>query len=106
LPIAAQVVAWFVLGFAFYSCLFAVGGALASRVEDLQSTTTPLTMVVMASFFAAITTGGNSSGPVARVATFLRPSAPLVLPIRVSAGEVGWARCWSAWPSSSPPPPG
>ncbi len=88
-PVAFQLVGWFVLGFAFYSSLFAVGGALASRVEELQSTTTPLTFVVMAAFFAAITTGGDPGGPVARVSTYLPPSAPLVMPIRVAAGEVG-----------------
>ena len=88
-PVAFQVVGWFVLGFAFYSSLFAVGGALASRVEELQSTTTPLTFVVIGSFFAAITTGGDPDGPVAQVATYLPPSAPLVMPIRVAAGEVG-----------------
>ena len=89
LSVAVQVVAWFVLGFAFYSCLFAVGGAMASRVEELQSTTAPLSLVAMASFFAAIFSGPDPGGPVARVATFLPPSAPLVLPIRVAAGEVG-----------------
>ena len=88
ISVAAQVVGWFVLGFAFYSCLFAVGGAMASRVEELQSTTTPLTFLAMGSFFAAITTGGDPGGPVARVATFLPFSAPMVMPIRVAAGEV------------------
>ena len=88
-PVAFQVLGWFVLGFAFYSSLFAVGGALASRVEELQSTTTPLTFLVVGSFFAAITAGGDPAGPVARVATYLPPSAPLVMPIRVAAGEVG-----------------
>jgi len=87
--VAVQVVAWFVLGFAFYSCLFAMGGALASRAEELQSTTTPLTMLAVGSFFAAIFAGGDPDGTVARVATFLPPSAPLVLPVRVAAGEVG-----------------
>ena len=88
-PVAFQVVGWFVLGFAFYSSLFAVGGAMASLVEELQSTTTPLTFVVMGSFFAAITTGGDPGGPVAQVATYLPPSAPLVMPMRMAAGEVG-----------------
>jgi ABC-2 type transport system permease protein len=91
IPIAAQVVGWFVLGFAFYSCLFAVGGAMASRVEELQSTTTPLTFLAMGSLFAAITAGGDPSGGVARVATFVPFSAPMVLPIRVAAGEVSLA---------------
>ena len=87
-PVAVQVVAWFVLGFAFYSCLYAMGGALASRIEEIQSTTTPLTLVVMAALFAAITAGGDPDGTVARIATFIPPSAPLVLPIRVAAGAV------------------
>ena len=86
--VAVQVVAWFVLGFALYSCLFAVAGAIASRAEELQSTTTPLTFLAMGSFFAAVTAGGDPGGPVASVATFIPFSAPMVLPIRVAAGEV------------------
>ena len=31
------VLAWFVLGYAFYSCLFAVAGALVPRPEDVQT---------------------------------------------------------------------
>ena len=89
ISVAVQVVGWFVLGFAFYSCLFAVGGALASRVEELQSTTTPIALVAMASFFVALGSGDEPSGPVARVATFVPFSAPLILPIRIAAGEVG-----------------
>lgn len=87
--VAAQVVLWFVLGFALYSCLFAVGGAMASRVEELQSTTTPLTFVAVASLFAAMNTGGNPTGRIAEIATFIPFSAPMVLPIRIAAGEVG-----------------
>ena len=87
-PVAAQVVAWFVLGFALYSCLFAVAGAIASRAEELQSTTMPRTFLTMGSFFAAITTGGAPGSSVAKVATFIPFSAPMVLPIRVAAGEV------------------
>lgn len=90
--IAAQVIGWFVLGFALYSCLFAVAGAIASRAEELQSTTTPLTFLAMGSFFAAITAGGDPGGPVAQVATFVPFSAPMVLPLRIAAGEVTpWA---------------
>ena len=90
--VAIQVVAWFVLGFALYSCLFAVGGAIASRAEELQSTTTPLTFLAMGSFFAAVTAGGDPGGTVAQIATFIPFSAPMVLPIRVAAGEIElWA---------------
>lgn len=86
---AVEVVAWFVLGFALYSCLSAVAGALASRAEELQSTMTPLTVVTMASFFAASTSAGDPSSVIAKVATFVPFSAPMVLPIRTTAGAIG-----------------
>jgi ABC-2 type transport system permease protein len=86
----AMVLGWFVLGFAFYSCLFAVGGALASRAEELQTTTTPVSTIVMASFFAALAAGGDPGGTVARIATYVPSTAPLVLPIRSAAGELAW----------------
>ena len=35
----ALVLGWFVLGFTFYAALFAMAGAIASRVEELQNTT-------------------------------------------------------------------
>ncbi len=112
-PVAAQVIGWFVLGFAFYSCLFAVSGAMASRVEELQSTTTPLTFLVVGSFFAALAAGNDPSGPVARIATLLPPSAPWSCPSgrpRARSGREQWPRAWpSSWcpsPGSSPSPPG
>ncbi len=86
--VAVEVVAWFVLGFALYACLFAVGGAIASRPEELQGTTMPITLVAMGAFFTAIFTSGEPGGIVARVATFVPPAAPMVLPVRAAAGEL------------------
>lgn len=86
----AMVLGWFVLGFAFFSCLFAVGGALASRAEEMQATTAPVTVVAILAFLAAAAAGGDPGGTLARVATFVPPSAPLVLPIRHAAGELAW----------------
>jgi ABC-2 type transport system permease protein len=39
-------------------------------------------------FFAAVNTGGDPGGAVAQVATYVPFSAPMVMPIRVAAGEV------------------
>jgi ABC-2 type transport system permease protein len=86
--LVAEVVAWFVLGYALYACLFAVSGAIAGRPEDLQATTMPLSLVTMAAFFAALFAQEDPSGAVARAATFFPPSAPLVMPMRSAAGEL------------------
>jgi ABC-2 type transport system permease protein len=32
---------WFLIGYSLYSCVFAVSGALVSRMEELQNTTAP-----------------------------------------------------------------
>ena len=89
--VAAFVLGWFVLGYALYACLFAVAGALASRSEDLQNTAGPLSLVAAGSFIAGITTAGSPGGGVARVTSYIPPSAPLVMPIRIAAEEAaGW----------------
>ena len=85
----AVVLLWFVLGYAFYASLFAVAGAVVSRQEELQNSTTPLTLVLVASFFVAVTSAfGNTASPLAKVATYLPPTAPLIAPLRMAGGEV------------------
>jgi len=54
----AIVLGWFVLGYFFYASLFTVAGALVSRQEDLQTTMTPLTLLIVASFFIGISATG------------------------------------------------
>ena len=87
LATAALVLAWFVVGFAFYSTLFAAAGSLVSRQEDLQPALTPLTLLVLASFFVAIGALSNPTSTLARVASFLPPSAPLIMPTRIVLGD-------------------
>lgn len=80
--------AWFVLGYALYACAFAVSGALVSRQEELQNAVAPLTLVVFAALFAAFAALNDPGGLVARVASFLPPTAPMVLPVRMILGGV------------------
>lgn len=82
------VLLWFVLGYAFYASMFAVAGAVVSRQEELQNSTTPLTLVLVASFFVAITSAFGSTTPLAAVCTYLPPTAPLIVPLRIAAGDI------------------
>lgn len=87
IPTALVVLAWFVLGFAFYACLFAMGGALASRTEELQSTIGPITFIAMISYFGAVYANGSPDSVLARVISVLPPSAPLAMPVRIATGD-------------------
>jgi ABC-2 type transport system permease protein len=85
----ALVVLWFVLGYAFYSVAFAAAGALVSRQEDLQSATTPITVALIVAFYLAlIVANGNPNAPIAQIAAFLPPFAPMVVPTRVVLGDM------------------
>jgi ABC-2 type transport system permease protein len=84
-----SVLLWFLLGYAFYSSMFAVAGAIVSRQEELQNTATPLNLLMIASFFIAFSSsvsGGDTT--LAKVSSFLPPVAPLVMPLRIAGGEV------------------
>lgn len=79
---------WFLLGYAFYSCLFAVAGAIVSRQEELQSTTTPFTIVIFLAFFLAFAALDDPDSTLARASSFIPPVAPLVMPPRMAVGQV------------------
>ncbi|MEO6019303.1 MAG: ABC transporter permease [Knoellia sp.] len=82
-------VVFFVVGFALLACLWAVAGALATRTEDVQATSMPLTMLTMAVFFAALFV----SGTVKTVMSFVPPFSAILMPMRVLEGSAPW---WQA----------
>ena len=75
--------AFFLVGFIFIACWWAVAGALASRAEDLQTTATPLNFLMMAVFFGAFL----FEGTVQTVASYLPPFSIVLMPIRVLNGD-------------------
>ena len=76
---------WFVLGFAFYSCAYAALGALATRMEDAQSSVGPLTFVFVAAyFFAFFVIQDDPESWLSVVGSFVPVTAPLVVPMRVA----------------------
>lgn len=86
----AQVLGWFVLGFTLVAALFAVCGALVSRQEDLQSVLLPMTLILVAALFLAITAGQSPNGTLARVTSFIPPLSTMVMPVRIATGAVTW----------------
>ena len=91
------VLVWFVLGFFFYATLFAVAGSIVPRQEDLQATMTPLTILIIASFFIGIGAVQDPSSTLASGASYLPFSAPLVMPTRILLGDIApWQALLSA----------
>jgi ABC-2 type transport system permease protein len=86
----ALVVLWFVLGFALFSAAYGALGALVSRQEDLDATTGPLTLVLTTAFLLTMFTLEDPDALIVRVASFLPPTAPMVVPSRMVLGDMTW----------------
>lgn len=87
--LVALLLLWFILGFAFYSTAYGALGALASRTEDAQSATGPLTAVLIGGyFFVLMTVAGGGSEWIVRLATLLPLTAPMAVPMRAATGRL------------------
>ncbi len=75
--------AFFLVGFTFIACWWAVAGALASRAEDLQTTATPLSFLMMGVFFGAFLFDGTAQ----TIASYVPPFSVVLMPIRVLEGD-------------------
>ena len=93
---AIAVVAWFVLGYAFYASIFAVAASLVSRQEDLGTVIMPTTLVLVAAFVVGIQGAADPDGPLATITSFVPGLSPLVMPVRQAAGDVAlWEQALS-----------
>lgn len=77
---------WYVLGYGVYACLFAMAGAIAARMEDLQSTTAPVILALVGALFAAQTSIGAPRSTFATVAAYVPLTAPMTQPVRMATG--------------------
>jgi ABC-2 type transport system permease protein len=79
-------VPFFLAGFLALACIWAAAGALASRTEDLQATTMPVTLFLAVVFLVSI----NLDGAVQQIVSFLPVASTILMPMRILAGEAAW----------------
>ena len=90
LPSVAGAAVWylvlFVIGFVALACLFAVAGAMATRAEDVQTTTSPLLTVIMIVFFGGLFL--QDTWQV--IGSYVPIMSTVTMPIRLVAGTASW----------------
>ncbi|NNE95114.1 MAG: ABC transporter permease [Acidimicrobiales bacterium] len=74
--------ATFVLGFAFYSSMFAAVGSTVSRQEDANSAQIPAMLPLIAGYMIAAFSIENPDNPAVVIGSFVPFSAPVLLPFR------------------------
>jgi ABC-2 type transport system permease protein len=78
----------FAFGFVLLAAMFAAASALVSRVEDVGSVTSPVTMLIMIPYFLVIFFNDNAL--VLGIMSYVPFSAPVGMPMRVFLGTAEW----------------
>ena len=79
-------VLFFVLGFLALAALWSVAGSLASRQEDLQSTTMPGQLILIIPYFVSV----MASDQIQTIVSMLPIVSTMIMPGRMAQGDVPW----------------
>jgi ABC-2 type transport system permease protein len=82
------IVFWFILGYGFYSVLYAAAGSLVSRQEETQSLVLPMTGVQLVAYFLAFLATEYPDSGTAVLESLFPPTAPMVMIVRIAHGGV------------------
>lgn len=83
-----QVLAWFVLGYAFLASLTAAAASLVSRQEDLGSAVMPLTFLPMIAFFLAFKVLNSPDDLLSTIVSMVPGLSPTTMPVRAALTSV------------------
>jgi ABC-2 type transport system permease protein len=89
--VVAAVLVWLVLGYAFYSWVYAAAGSLAERQDQVQSLALPLSAPLIFGYIVSLTgvTSGSASALLKALA-YVPPTAPFAMPTLVGFGDATW----------------
>ena len=78
----------YILGMLFFGSLYAAAGSMVSRTEDLQSTQSPILILMMATMYAAVFGSLNVSSPIVQVLAWIPPFSTTLTPISYAANNM------------------
>lgn len=88
--VAIVLVLFFVLGFTFYSSLFAAVGSMVNNDQDAQQAATPVILLIVVSIVFLQPVILNPTGSLSVALSRIPFSAPIIMPVRMSLVPVSW----------------
>lgn len=88
LDMIGLVLVYFLLGYLFYSALFAMVGAAVNSETEAGQAQQPVMMLLVVSLLVSIGALGNASGPIGFWGSIVPFSAPIVMPVRMATSDV------------------
>ncbi len=88
---AVMAMVWLVLGYAFYSWVYAALGSLAERQDQVQSLALLAAAPMVVGYVVALTAASSgTASPFFEVLAYLPPTAPFAMPVLVGLGMATW----------------
>ena len=82
---------WLILGYAFYSWVYAAAGSMAERQDQVQTLVLPLSLPIVLGYVLALTTASSGNPSLFfKVLAYLPPTAPFAMPVLVGLDQVQW----------------
>ncbi len=90
-------VGWPVVGYAFYSVVFAAAASLVARQEEVQVVLLPMMLPMLVGYATAFAILGGLAGPALTILAWLPPTAPFDMPVLYAMHAVpAWEAAGSA----------
>jgi ABC-2 type transport system permease protein len=80
---------FFILGFLFYSTLYAAIGAMVASEQDSQQAATPVTIMLVIAMLSMTAITGDPRGHTAEILTLVPFWSPMLMPLRYLLGGAG-----------------
>ncbi|HKY16171.1 MAG TPA: ABC transporter permease, partial [Microthrixaceae bacterium] len=83
--------AWLMLGYGFYCCVYASVGATVTRVEEAQSASFPVLLPVLFTYLLAFGVVWADTAPLYyQILGYLPPTAPIAMAVMQASGQATW----------------
>lgn len=83
---------FFVLGFLIYAFMFGAVGSTASKLEDINTSVMPVTMIFIIGFVVVMTTmgSGEMDNPILKICSYIPFTSPMAMFTRIAMTSVAW----------------
>lgn len=89
--VLASALIWVVLGYSFYSWVYAAAGSTGERQSQVQTLAFPLALPVIFAYFVATTTlTSGTPSTLLDVLAYLPPTAPFAVTVLTALGAIAW----------------
>lgn len=88
----AYMLLFFVLGFLIYAFLYGAVGSTVSKLEDINTSVMPVTMIFIIGFVVVMTTmgSGEMDNPILKICSYIPFTSPMAMFTRIAMTSVAW----------------